>query len=685
MKRPLHFPPPNTLLEWLGLLLLCFLLTAARLGGSYAPFSLALTAAAGAGFPALFCLLGDAAGAWLFLDFQPGLRHLAAAALIVSGNLCFCDTKYERQPLFRPVLSAVLTALVQAIYLLHRSLFHTVSFLLALALQAALSAFLVEKWPELGQLWRHRGAGKKEKRALLQREIAVLLCFALALSVMGVTTKSDFSLGRTILGAVLLFCVDGLTPAQGAVLGFCGGLAADLANIHPQPLYTVLCTGGCALAALFPRRRLLASLSFGLSAAVTPVLFGADIPLSYLWEALLGMILHMALPRRASGRRLAAPPREEKVTRDKNRWEQSAAAFRELYDSFFRGTEPAPPENPSVIFDRAAEQVCRSCVLSSYCWHENYNATYNAFNDACPSMLRQGEAKAGDFPTYFTSRCVHFPTFLMAVNGELRAFLQRQQYQRRLQETRRFARQQYAQMGEMLSGAAAAEAVEAVTCQPLGYRIGSALRPKEGEQVCGDQLDAFEVGGTLYLLLSDGMGSGEGAHREAAMTVRLLKQFLEAGIEPAPALKTLNAALALRGEDGGGFTTVDLLELERCSGSAVLYKYGAAPSYLKRFGTVSRFTASSLPAGLQQGDRPPEQTRLSLTGGSYFVMVSDGVADENNDEWLLNLLAGWNGNDATELTRLILSESRSRKGLEDDCAVLVVQLPSSGAVGKTNV
>lgn len=685
MKRPLHFPPPKILIGWLGLLLLCFLLTAARLGGSYAPFSLALTTAAGAGFPAFFCLLGDAIGAWLFLDFQPGLRHLAAAALIVSGSLCFCDTKYYRQPRFRPALSGVLTALVQAIYLYRRSLFHTASFLLALALQVMLSVFLIEKWPELEQLWRRFGTVKKGKSTALQREMRVLLGFALALSVVGVTSKNDFSLGRALLGAVLLYCVDGLTPAQGAVLGFCAGLAADLANAHPQPIYTVLCTGGCALAALFPRRRMLASLGFGVSAVVTPLLFGADMPLSFLWEALFGMTLHMILPRRGVGRRLASATEEKKTEREKNRWEKSAAAFRELYDSFFRGTEPAAPENPSVIFDRAAEEVCRSCVLCSHCWHENYNATYNAFNDACPKMLRQGEAKAGDFPTYFTSRCVHLSSFLVAVNGELRAFLQRQQYRRRLQETRSFARQQYAQMGEMLSGAATAEAVEAMACQPLGYRMGSALRPKDGEQVCGDQLDVFEVGGTLYLLLSDGMGSGEGAHREAAMTVRLLRQFLEAGIEPAPALKTLNAALALRGEDGGGFTTVDLLELQRCSGSAVLYKYGAAPSYLKRYGTVTRFAASSLPAGLQQGDRPPEQTRLSLTGGSYFVMVSDGIADENNDEWLLNLLAGWNGGDATELTRLILSESRSRKGLEDDCAVLVVQLPPPAGSGKTGV
>ena len=158
------------------------------------------------------------------------------------------------------------------------------------------------------------------------------------------------------------------------------------------------------------------------------------------------------------------------------------------------------------------------------------------------------------------------------------------------------------------------------------------------------------------------------------MTVRLLRQFLTAGIEPAPALKTLNTALALRGEEGGGFTTIDLLQMQCRSGAASLYKYGAAPSYLIRAGTVTRFTGSGFPVGLEQGDRPPEQTRLSLTAGSYFVMISDGVADEKNDRWLMELLRDWSGGEASDLTRLILTESEKRDGLDDDCAVLVLRL-----------
>ena len=108
------------------------------------------------------------------------------------------------------------------------------------------------------------------------------------------------------------------------------------------------------------------------------------------------------------------------------------------------------------------------------------------------------------------------------------------------------------------------------------------------------------------------------------------------------------------------------------SGQAALYKYGAAPSYCKRGGSVSRFTGQSLPAGLQAVGDAPECTRLQLNAGSFFVMISDGIADAASDEWLQNLLAGWEGRDPQALVSRIMAESRGRKGLSDDCAVLAL-------------
>ena len=625
----------------ISMLALSFLLTAASVDG-FAPLALGLAMAAQSQLTGLAAILGATAGALAFLDFQPGLRHLASVILLYTARLSLGDTKLWQKEKLRLAVGLATTAMVQSIYLLQRPLPHTLAFLLSL-------------------LWQALAAWS------FQKKDPILLAQALPLLLSRLTLPSGFSLGRAVLPAVLLSTLRRLPTDQALALGMLTIVTTSLDG--KDPVYPLTCACALTLAALHPDRRLWPVAAFLGSAVLLPTLYGQEEPGLLLAEMLTGLLLAQ-IPKR---KKAPAKPEQNIHKTVEKGWQKGAAAFRELYDSFFRGTHPQPMENPSIIFDRAAEQVCRGCVLRENCWQQNYTTTYSAFNHACAAILNRGSAEAGDFPLYFTAKCVHIREFLAAVTTETKTFLLRRQYHRRLEEARQQAREQYAQLGELLS--TVPEAVEAAApLHPLGYRVGSALRPKRGEALCGDQLAVFESGDTLYLLLSDGMGSGESAHREAAMTVRLLKQFLTAGIEPVPALKTLNAALALRGEEGGGFTTIDLLAISRTGGGATLYKYGAAPSYCKRTGAVTRYTASSLPAGLQASDSPPA-TRLHLTGGSYFVMVSDGIADETDDEWLQNLLAGWSGGDAASLTSLIMAESRSRKGLEDDCAVLVLELP----------
>ena len=73
-------------------------------------------------------------------------------------------------------------------------------------------------------------------------------------------------------------------------------------------------------------------------------------------------------------------------------------------------TARSTEENPAVIFDRAAERVCRGCALCGLCWQKEYTATFNAMNDATPLMLERGRVMAKDFPVYFSSRCITLTT-----------------------------------------------------------------------------------------------------------------------------------------------------------------------------------------------------------------------------------------------------------------------------------
>ena len=331
-----------------------------------------------------------------------------------------------------------------------------------------------------------------------------------------------------------------------------------------------------------------------------------------------------------------------------------------------------------MIYDRAAEAVCRDCTLRERCWINEYNRTYTALSDAAPALLQNGYGRGEDFPSYFTDRCVRLPSFLSAVNAELRAFLLRRQYRRQIDAAHTQAAGQYAQMSELLSQAAGrpAAAQTGVAAALLPYRIGVTMRPKEGEQISGDCVSTFETdAGELCLLLSDGMGSGEDARRESAMAVRLIERFLRAGVEAPPALKTLNSALNLRAEVSDSFTTIDLLTLSLKSGEGELYKYGAAPSYIKRGERVRRVSCTCLPAGLAEGALPPETTHVRLESGSFFVMVTDGVADSTDDDWLRRLLTDWEGENPQQLVSAILADSYEHKGTEDDAGVLVLYLP----------
>ena len=71
---------------------------------------------------------------------------------------------------------------------------------------------------------------------------------------------------------------------------------------------------------------------------------------------------------------------------------------------------------------------------------------------------------------------------------------------------------------------------------------------------------------------------------------------------------------------------------------------------------------------------PPDVTRFQMEPGSFAVMISDGISDALSDEWLQNLLAGWNGTDPQALAGLILSEAARRTGGADDCGQSVGRL-----------
>ena len=650
-------------------------LTASQTPGDYAPFALGCVATCGPGAEGIAALLGAGVGAVLFLDFAAALPFLAAAILIFTTAAAFQGLKLLDGPWFHPLAGAGLFLAVSGIYVLQSlSPLRDLGPCLAGTVLVGLSAWYYQ--PLL-----------QAKQERLEPDSLLFLAGSILLALVDVEL-AGLSIGRVLLCLLLAYTAYQRGAMTGAAAGLGAGLAADFCSGTGGVLFgAAYGLAGLLAGSRSGGRRIWAALAFWGAALVAALPAGLNTPL--LPEAAAGAVLFLLLPGRVFGgkRVKRAQPAEFPAALEGMRAQLTrlSAALRDLYDSMGRSAPVSTEENPAVVFDRAAEKVCRGCALCELCWQKEYTGTFNALNDATPFLLERGRALAKDFPSYFADRCIHLPDFLTAINGELSAFLLRRQYRRQLEETRRSAKGQYAQLSELLTATAAGLGEVRATAAGTAAecRIGAALRPKEGETVCGDTVVSFRTdNGLLCLLLADGMGSGESARRESALTCRLLEQFLEAGIEPEAAMKTLNSAMALRGADTGSFTTIDLLTCRPETGELAFYKYGAAPSYLKKGGTVRRITGGSLPAGLRGGTAAPDVTRVSLEPGSFAVMISDGVADPGRDEWLQDLLAGWEGEDPQTLAGLILSESIRREDLQDDCGIQVLYLPRPDGLKK---
>lgn len=156
---------------------------------------------------------------------------------------------------------------------------------------------------------------------------------------------------------------------------------------------------------------------------------------------------------------------------------------------------------------------------------------------------------------------------------------------------------------------------------------GVARLTKDGAQVSGDSFSFLELdGGECVMALSDGMGSGIRACKESEMVIELIEKFLEAGFRKETAIRMMNSAMVIQGEEGI-FSTVDLAAMDLYTGKCEFYKIGAATTFIKRGAEVECIFSGTLPAGMfhqLEIDRASRQ----LKDGDFIIQVTDGVLDD---------------------------------------------------------
>ena len=743
------------------------LLARGQIGGQCTPFGLGLVGAAGPGMGGASALLGVCLGAVAAEGLTEGLRYAAIAVLIYAVAFAFYDTRLFRVGWFMPLTAGGIDLLVGIPLLAER---HWVP--------RAVGLLLLEGAITAGAVWCFR-------RALFPAGTAPGICTDLVQWFRKdriedpVQAACLLLLGAALLSALAPFSIGGISPARccalgivlllgtyyspeaGACTGVLFGFAVDL-SLAQAPYYTALfCLSGMAAGFSGRRHRLRGAFSCLASSLLVALAWEEAIP-ALIPEAVLAGGLLLLLPRRwfrSVRQREPKPPTVPAaipaMVQVRDRLDAQSAAFRNIYDNLrvsLSETGVEPPE-PMLIFVRASERVCVSCIKYHRCWRQQYSDTRTTLTGAFPRLIKRGRGITEDFPPQFVDRCAHFPAYLAAVNQELANLLAQRQCQARIRESRAAICGQYQEMAQLLSTAAAElsarpqedsirtrklegflrgrgipaqgrvlydrgghlmvellgsdlsladqpEIIETLTgllalplrrgslsaepegqcltlvqLEPYSVSAGIASLPREGSSISGDTCRWFKgEDGVLRVILCDGMGCGKGASRESKLVIRLLEKLLQAALEPESALRTVCGAMGLRGEAGGGYSTIDLLTIDLFTCQASLYKLGAAPSYLCREGQVHRISGTSLPAGASVAAQPPAVTHLPLAAGDTMLLISDGICDGLDDDWLRKGLLTGGNLDARSLALALLNLSSQQGGARDDRTAVVLRI-----------
>ena len=147
------------------------------------------------------------------------------------------------------------------------------------------------------------------------------------------------------------------------------------------------------------------------------------------------------------------------------------------------------------------------------------------------------------------------------------------------------------------------------------------------EDTSGDSDAFFRDGfGNVYMLISDGMGSGVRAAVESRMTVSLMSRIIRAGLGINAAVRLINLLLLTKSADES-FATVDLMKLNLFTGKAEIVKLGAAQTFIKSNGTVKTVESWSTPVGIVSSVEISRRN-IQLSDGDEIVMITDGICEE---------------------------------------------------------
>lgn len=430
-----------------------FLMSAARIAGTAAPFGAAVVAQAGAGLNGVASLAGACLGYLAVGGLAWGIRYAAACVLIFTVGFIFIDSRVRGRVWFMPACAAAIMAATGLLGGLSSGA-EPAKLIVPVLAEAVLSAGAVCFFREA------LSTAERTTEAAVKRHDAAVIVFAACalmalsrLNIMGV-----ISVGRVLSLLLVMTCALKGGSLAGAGAGTAFGLAMDAAS-GLAPVYTMVYAFAGLISGMFSRfGRLSYVVSFILADALAVLcawswterldalfeVFAASVGFMLLPPGLLARVGALIQPLSAgmgeSGLRKYASRRVEGIAR----------AFDDVSAVARRNSEFVNDNDIARVFDRAADAACMRCKRRDECWVKNYMETLDALNQATAAMTERGLLEAEDIPEWFRDKCTGLAAFVAAVNAELRASAGRRQFRARMEESRSAAWSQYEDFAEIL-------------------------------------------------------------------------------------------------------------------------------------------------------------------------------------------------------------------------------------------
>ncbi len=598
-----------------------FTLSAAAIQNRALPVAMGLVCGC-TGWGAVLSAVGAALG-YLYFWGVAGYQGVFWAMLALLAVLCLGERRVLTEtPLLLPALTGLIVSVGGVLFQAWQ------------ADRTPIDVYLLRIVLGCGCAWLFRQVLHK------RNPITQWLCLGIVvLSLAQISVFSAFSLGFIAAGAI---SVSGAFPAVALA-----GLALDLSGITPVPMTAVMC--GSYLPRFLPRFPKWLGAMFSVISCLVVMQVCHQMTLLPLPGLMLGGVLGTFFPLSSH-----APNRRGETGVAQVRLEMAASVLSHTQQLLLE--IPPVPVDEDALVTKAVEQACSSCPCRNSCKDTRRMAQLPG------AVLHKPLVHMEELP------------ILCRKSGRVLAQLHRSQEQlrtiradrERQQEYRAAVVQQYRFLSEYLQelsdGLSRKNDTVKACFTPSVQIYGN--RPRSGN---GDRCLHFSgPQGRYYVLLCDGMGTGIGAVQEGKTAARMLQQLLCAGYPAKYALQSLNSLCALRNR--AGIVTVEILEIFLDSGRAQLYKWGAAPSYLRTAYGAEKLGTAGPPPGLSVAEFRETVHPLSLRRGEQLLLVSDGISQEAALQTCLSMT----GKSPGELARALLD--REQPGKEDDATVVCVFL-----------